>query len=85
MSAVQVYTANTFLDIQKMTLRVFNSLLSEIGVAINWTYKTGVIGNVKDPENFLSENDHPLSPDKENITKTRMTMKDLDGLMDIER
>lgn len=85
MSAIQVYTANTYKDIQKMTLRQFNDLLESIGVSINWAYKTGIITNVKEPDNFLKREEHPLAPDTVDEKHNRMTMKDIQGLADIGR
>lgn len=84
-SAIQVYTSNTIQDIRNMTLRVFNSLLSEVGQAINWEYKTGIVTGVKDPDKFIKPDEHPLAPDRVNTNKTRMTMKDIEGLKNMKR
>lgn len=84
-SAIQIYTANTYKDIQKMTLRQFNNLLEYIGIDINWKYKTGIVGSVKEPEDFLKQEEHPLAPDTIEERKNRMTMKDIQGLADIGR
>ena len=84
-SAIQVYTSNTIQDIRGMTLRVFNNLLSEVGQSINWEYKTGIVTNVKDPDKFIKPDEHPLAPDRVNVNKARMTMKDIERLKNMKR
>ena len=81
-SAIQCYTANTYKDICDMTIRQFNALLEEVGVVVNWAYKTTMLPHVTDGNKFLTEKDHPLSSDvSRNGGKKRMTMKDMDSFM----
>lgn len=84
-NSIQVYTANTYHDIQEMTLRQFNELVSYVGVVINWQYKTGILASVSEPENFLPPHEHPLASHKQEkeSSKKMMTMKDFAQLQNM--
>jgi hypothetical protein len=77
-SAIPVYTANTFEDIKKMTFLQLTNCLSAVGKKINWEYKTSTINLVEDPNDYIADSDHPLSSTEK---KTQMTMEDLKGLV----
>lgn len=74
-SVIQTYTSNTINDIKEMTLITYRGLLNCIGYKLNWEYKIETIANVKDPENYISKDEHPLSSDS--VSKHYMTMADV--------
>lgn len=81
-AVIQCYTSNTHKDICDMTLRQFNSILNEVGVVVNWEYKTIMLPHVADGNKFLTDKEHPLSADVyKNGGQKRMTMKDMDSFM----
>ena len=79
-SAIQAYTSNTFEDIKNMTLTQFTTLLGFIGKKINWEYKSGILDLVKEPSDFIGQDEHPLSSKNSVKAKKHMTMSDVMGL-----
>lgn len=72
---VMLYTSNGIEDIQNLTLQQYNHLLQSIGKQINWEYKIQTVSLTDSPNEYISEEDHPLSSPKKH--KTMMTMEDL--------
>lgn len=82
-NAIQYYTSNTYESIQNMTLYQFNNIISYIGIAINWEYKTSIVANVANPGEFITNEDFPLSPREKVEHKKMMTMNDFKNLQNM--
>lgn len=82
-SVIQVYTSNTIKDICEMTLNSYRAVLSAIGFKLNWDYKVETITSVKEPNNYISNSEHPLASDIINSSKKYMTMEDVQKLKDL--
>lgn len=81
-SIIQCYTSNTPKDICNMTIRQFDALLDEIGIVVNWEYKTTMLPHIADNKNYISDKEHPLSADVHKYgSQKRMTMRDMDSFM----
>lgn len=76
-NAVMTYTANSMNDVKEMTYGQFNSCLSYIGRIITWNYKVSTVGLVKEPDEYIDEDDYPLA--QQHKKKDHMTMSDLSG------
>nr|DAG17506.1 MAG TPA: hypothetical protein [Bacteriophage sp.] len=78
-------TGYTYQDIGNMTLPQFNNVMKAIAKDINWNQKLATIGYVKEPDNYITDEEHPLYSDKKETTivngKRVTTMKDIQNLI----
>lgn len=78
-------TGYTYQDIGNMTLSQFNNVMKAIAKDINWNQKLATIGYVKEPDNYITDEEHPLYSDKKETTivngKRVTTMKDIQNLI----
>ena len=78
-------TGYTYQDIGNMTLLQFNNVMKAIAKDINWNQKLATIGYVKEPDNYITDEEHPLYSDKKETTivngKRVTTMKDIQNLI----
>lgn len=88
-SAIVAYTAIPLDKIKDLTLIQFNDVLEIIGKKINWEYKTNTITNVEKPNEYITQEEHPLHSEpkvkssgkyKDKNGHRVMTMKEAMGL-----
>nr|DAF72301.1 MAG TPA: hypothetical protein [Caudoviricetes sp.] len=78
-------TGYTYQDISNMTLPQFNNVMEAIAKDINWNQKLATIGFVKEPDGYITDEEHPLYSNKKEATvvngKRVTTMKDIQNLI----
>ena len=82
---IPLYTSTSHDKVKDLTLTQFQETLRLIGKEINFTYKLNTVGLVKEPNKYLTEADHPLhsEPRFDNEVKQHVTMKDVEGLLNL--
>lgn len=80
--SITSYTSIPFDKIKNLTLNQFYGLMEFINKKITWDYKVNTIANAKDPENHISEEDHPLVP-KCKAGERKLKMEDIQGLLEV--
>jgi hypothetical protein len=79
-NSIPIYSSTPHSEIKNLTLTQLNKTLELIGKKINWEYKSATISLVKEPSDYIKQDEHPLynngrSKEHKNVT----TMKDIMG------
>ena len=82
-NSIPIYTSTPHDKVGKLTLPQLNTTLKLIGKKINYEYKSNTISMVKEPNDYIKDNDHPLYCDK-NEGKKHVTMSDIKELMKLK-
>lgn len=82
-NTIPIYTSTPHDKVPELTLTQFNKTLKLIGKKINYEYKSNTIGLVKEPDKYITDQDHPLYGEQVS-NKKHITMSDIKGIMEMK-